>query len=575
MTNIQFLNIEDNKSKSILVTSSNPLEGKTFVATSLAVEFAKAGKKVIIIDGDMRRGRIAKLFNLPNDLGFSNYLSNLDTNGNIISERITSFINDTEIKYLNVITSGNIPPNPTELFKTNKIKELIKELKIFYDIVIFDGVSILEAPEAIVLSEECDLTLILSSYATTKREDLYIAYEELKNKENIVLGMGFNKIPNRKIKKYINRFKQKIKDTYVIQKDKVDKALKRFGEIIILGCSKLVGGFKKITIDIKIKSENLKTYIKSHINRIKEIKLIEEGNSEFSEKEENIVKELFENEIENEEPAVLDDDIEYRKKLDNIKSNIDDKIKEVEIIANKKSENKVKSKFDLMLEQQKRENLFQKEPEGNEKLTLDSIESETNKKMEKKELSREELIEKQRIERELKRSQEENRVDVRKRLNEIILENDEIDFQNPENLTEEMIRIQVERDEMIRLAKRQEKKEKKEVKRLKSDKRYEKMQEVKNKVNIFLENIKNKKEIKKQQNLKRQEFLIEQRIKRNELKIREKLKKEIEKNDNKERIAKVKEEKKAYKELEKQKHKEELRINEQLQENNLYPKPKM
>ena len=121
MTNIQFVNANHLQSKSILITSSNAMEGKTYVATNLAIEFAKAGKKVILIDADMRKGRIAKIFNLPNDLGFSNYLSHLDSNGNVIHEIITRFINDTEIKNLSVITSGNIPPNPVELLDRKSV----------------------------------------------------------------------------------------------------------------------------------------------------------------------------------------------------------------------------------------------------------------------------------------------------------------------------------------------------------------------------------------------------------------------------------------------------------------------
>ncbi len=110
MTNIQFVDSKsDLKSKTILITSPKSLEGKTYVATNLAIEFAKAGKKVIMIDGDMRKGRLAKIFELPNDLGFSNYLSSLNANGNAINERINRFINDTEIRNLNVITARKYP----------------------------------------------------------------------------------------------------------------------------------------------------------------------------------------------------------------------------------------------------------------------------------------------------------------------------------------------------------------------------------------------------------------------------------------------------------------------------------
>ena len=218
MTNIQFVNVNNTGSKAILITSPRAKEGKSYVANNLAIKFAKAGKKVILIDADMRKGRLAKIYNLPNNLGFSNYLSNLDTNGNILHEMITKFINDTEIKNLNVITSGNIPPNPAELLKNGKMEELVKDLKVFYDIIIFDSVPILEAQEAEILTQFCDLTLILSAYKSTKTADFIQAYEKIKTREGSVIGLAINKvhfeIKNRKawiLKNKIISFFKKIR----------------------------------------------------------------------------------------------------------------------------------------------------------------------------------------------------------------------------------------------------------------------------------------------------------------------------------------------------------------------------
>ena len=97
----------------------------------------------------------------------------------------------------------NIPQNPTELLKSDKVKELIKDLKVFYDIVIFDTVPVLEASEAVKMSEVSDLTLILSSYGNTRKEELTITYKESSNGEGSVIGIGINKIPEEKFKKNI------------------------------------------------------------------------------------------------------------------------------------------------------------------------------------------------------------------------------------------------------------------------------------------------------------------------------------------------------------------------------------
>ena len=122
------------------------------MSANLAVAFAKAGKKVILIDADMRRGRESKIFNIPNELGLSNYLSNLDKNGMEINERVNKYIKETEVKNLNVITSGNIPPNSADLLTSDRLKELLKELGVFYDLIIIDGAPVLPSPDSLILT---------------------------------------------------------------------------------------------------------------------------------------------------------------------------------------------------------------------------------------------------------------------------------------------------------------------------------------------------------------------------------------------------------------------------------------
>ena len=279
MTNIQFVNTNNLRSKSILITSPNELEGKTYVSLNLAVEFAKAGKKVIVIDADMTNGKIAKIFNLPTDFGFSNYLSNLDSNGNYINETITRFINDTEIKNLNVITAGTTPPNPAELLKDEKVNELIKDLKVFYDIIIFDTVSILNNQETKKLSKLCDLTLILSTYNKTKKEDLLVAYDKLNDSEGACIGVGLNKFPERKLREKKN-VKLIIKTFFV----NIIENLEKFGKFV--GQTKV-----KFINKLKTKSKDVKEFIQTRKLRKEEIKLIEAAqNSE----NENIIEEVFE-----------------------------------------------------------------------------------------------------------------------------------------------------------------------------------------------------------------------------------------------------------------------------------------
>ncbi len=586
MTNIQFVNRSQAQSKTILITSAKPFEGKSYVANNLAIEFAKAGKKVIMIDADMRRGRLAKVFNLPNDLGFSNYLSSLDVNGNRINEIITRFIHDTEIKNLNVITAGNTPPNPIELLRISTVKELIKDLKVFYDIIIFDTVSVLEAPEAAVLSKVCDLTLLLSAYGKTKREEFAVAYQKIENTDGSSIGVGLNKIPDRKLKRKLvvvenvlkNGTKQVIKwiKVFLRQLKKVSKigivlknGLKLFFGLLVLGLLKIKNAGYKVVQVIHSKAEQVRESIRAYQAKREKIKLIEAGSMVFEEEaENNIIKEVFESKIAEIES---EDDIQYRKKLDELKTNLDEKQKnkeemlQEEVVKPRVVQTKqVKSKFDLIREQQEKigqEGKFAEEEEGQleivalQKEEAQEVKVQKQNSIDPEEIQRkhEELKEKQRMERERKEAE-------KKKRQEQIENYEEIDFHNQENLTEEMIRKQVEMDDLVRLAEKEKEEEQYRAQQIKIKERSQKRKERKEKFEDIINYIKNIKEVYNG---------------KNEAKIEEKLKRESEKNEYRVRIAKEKEDKRTFRELERQKIKEELRINEELQEDNLYPRPRM
>ena len=133
-TNIQFMNV-NNKLKSLLVTSTVPGEGKSWVSANLAITFAQAGKRVVLVDADMRKGRQHELFEVSNENGLSNYLITAsDTKVDL-----ADYIKPTLIENLYIITAGIVPPNPSELLTSKKMSDLIKALEKSADIVIFDG----------------------------------------------------------------------------------------------------------------------------------------------------------------------------------------------------------------------------------------------------------------------------------------------------------------------------------------------------------------------------------------------------------------------------------------------------
>ena len=147
-TNIQFSNI-DNELKCICVTSSGPSEGKTTTSCNLAETFAQSGKRVLLIDGDLRKPRVHKAFQLRGMKGLTNVLS-----GQAKLEEVTQVVGSN----LNVIPCGPIPPNPSELISSNRMKELIEYLKERYDLIIIDAPPVGVVTDSAILSTIVDGT---------------------------------------------------------------------------------------------------------------------------------------------------------------------------------------------------------------------------------------------------------------------------------------------------------------------------------------------------------------------------------------------------------------------------------
>lgn len=194
-TNIQFMNT-NNKLKTLLVTSTLPGEGKSWVTANLAVTFAQAGKKVIMVDADMRKGRQYTIFEVSPRPGLSNYLSGFDSNtGEEISEDLANYIQDTQIPNLYIIPAGNIPPNPSELLISTKMVNLLDRLKELCDLVIIDGTPCELVTDAIILSRIVDSTVIVTAHKQTKKDDLQKIVTNIQNVGGKIAGIVLNKIP--------------------------------------------------------------------------------------------------------------------------------------------------------------------------------------------------------------------------------------------------------------------------------------------------------------------------------------------------------------------------------------------
>ena len=200
-TNLQFMNTDD-ELKTILITSTLPGEGKSWIASNLAVTFAQTGKSVILIDGDMRKGRQYTIFDVLPRPGLSNYLSGvINDHKNRKTDGIEEFIQETDIENLSVISAGNVPPNPSELLVSHKMTKLINELNDMYDIIIFDGTPSLLVTDAIILSRLVDMTLLITAHKETKVDNIDKVKRTIENVGGKVAGVVVNKIPTSS-KKY-------------------------------------------------------------------------------------------------------------------------------------------------------------------------------------------------------------------------------------------------------------------------------------------------------------------------------------------------------------------------------------
>lgn len=193
-TNIQFANTKRGL-HSLLITSTSPSEGKSWVSSNLAVAFAQAGKKVILVDCDMRKGRQFSIFGVSPTPGLSNYLSGINSDGGDSNPNILSYIKETEVENLYIITAGNIPPNPSELLVSEQMMQAVDQLKSVCDLVIFDGTPSSLVTDAVIISRYVDTTLIVSAHKTTKVDDLEKVKRDIENVGGKIAGVVVNKMP--------------------------------------------------------------------------------------------------------------------------------------------------------------------------------------------------------------------------------------------------------------------------------------------------------------------------------------------------------------------------------------------
>lgn len=176
---------KDQELKTLMITSTQVGEGKTTTISNLAVTYAQEGKKVLLIDADMRKPSLHRVFSQSNHHGLSTLLTG-QTN-------VQDSVYETIVDHLWLIPSGPIPANPSELMDSVVMRGLLEQLKQEYDVILIDTPSVLSVSDSVILSSLCDGVVMIVAAGKVRKEHLKKAKEQLDHANARMLGIVINK----------------------------------------------------------------------------------------------------------------------------------------------------------------------------------------------------------------------------------------------------------------------------------------------------------------------------------------------------------------------------------------------
>lgn len=324
-TNISFTRL-NNGSRSILFTSCNSGEGKSWITSNMAVAYAQSNKNVIVIDADMRKGRQDKIFGVSSVNGLSDCLKEIEDNQDF--ETLEKYIKETKIPKVHLMTIGAVPPNPSELLLSSKMQDLINMLKCVYDVVIVDGTPCNLVSDSIPVSRIVDTTILVAESRKTKIEDLNNVSKLINNAEGKIEGVILNKkgIKNKEYGKgyYYGETEENAKieiETSTVEelifnrRDYIDeeKEEKDAQGILLNELAEKINSLEAKLLEIP--ERNLENYT----NFVEDIKKIYKGEIDKNKLSEDIKENIIKNELEKK----LDEKEEEAKKL------LDEKLEEL------------------------------------------------------------------------------------------------------------------------------------------------------------------------------------------------------------------------------------------------------
>ncbi|WP_077307299.1 CpsD/CapB family tyrosine-protein kinase [Terribacillus halophilus] len=192
-TNIEFASV-DQELSILLVTSSGPSEGKSSTTANLGVVFAQQGKRVLLVDADLRKPTVHYTFKLDNRIGLSTVL--------VGEKTLEEAVKETDIPNLDILTCGPIPPNPSELLGSKSMKQMLHLAQETYDVIVFDTPPVLAVTDAQILANICDGSIIVARSEQTEYEAIQKAKELMEPAHAKLLGIVLNDVAQKKSNTY-------------------------------------------------------------------------------------------------------------------------------------------------------------------------------------------------------------------------------------------------------------------------------------------------------------------------------------------------------------------------------------
>ena len=308
-----------NKKKAILFTSSREKEGKSFIVNNIAVAFAQANKKVLIVDTNLRtpKGR-SQIFENQTGEGLSDFIKEITENKLENLEKAKKYIKETKIPNLHILESGTIPPNPSELLSSTNMRNLLELLKSMYDLVLLDGTPSMIVSDSIALSTMVDSTILIAENKVSKINELKKTKRQVQDVGGKIMGVILNKSDVQHNKYYGKGYGYYYGDG---KQEKTEKEIQIKQQIITV--SEIIENARSV-----IEQELLNKEVEQELETVQVVEQQQEKTVEPKENGfKNVIKKIF-SRISN---------IEKRLDNDNSKEQINNIYTEIDNIKNKQS----------------------------------------------------------------------------------------------------------------------------------------------------------------------------------------------------------------------------------------------